>query len=169
MLPKIFDIQNEKVILNENILRIPILRNLYDEYGEEALNMLSIIWFYCDIESPYTNYEEETKLDIIIDDLGFSSREYKLNDSFVDALDWVKDKYVTTGEKFYLNHKKNIENLGLWAANSLVSDGLGGNIKDKIAMAKEVRKLYQELVAFENEIKSSLKARGQSDLAYDQL
>lgn len=169
MIPKIFDIENEKVILSDTILRIPILNDLYETYAEEALDMMSVINFYCDIQGVYANYEEEEKLDCILSDLGFANREYKLNPDFCEILDWCKDKWLSTGEKFYLNHKKNIETLGAWASGSMISDGLGGNVKDKIAMAKEVRKLYQELVAFENEIKASIKSRGQGDVAYDQM
>lgn len=169
MLPKIFERVNDKIVFTDDILRIPILKNLYDKYKDEALDMLSIIDYYCDVQGIYNNYTEETKLDDIIEDLGFTEREYKLNSDFVNVLDWCKERWVTTGEKFYLDHKANIEGLGKWAAAAMPSDGVSGNIKDKLSMAKEVRKLYQELISFENEVKSNLKGRGQSEIAYDQL
>lgn len=169
MIPKIFERVNDKIIFSDDILRIPILKNLYDTYNEEALDMLSIIDYYCDVQGIYNNYEEETKLDDIIEDLGFTNREYKLNSDFVNVLDWCKDRWLTTGEKFYLSHKTNIEKIGHWAANSMLTDGLGGNVGDRLRVAKEVRKLYQELISFENEVKTNLKGRGQSEIAYDQM
>lgn len=167
MLPKFFERVNDTLVLTDDILRIPILKSLSNKYGEESINMLSVIDYYCDVQGIYNNYDEETKLDDIILDLKLEDKEYKLNPDFVNVLDWVKDKWLTTGEKFYLAHKTNIEGLGKWAASSIPSDGLNGNIKDKIAMAKEVRKLYTELITFENEVKTNLKAKGQVEIAYD--
>lgn len=165
MLPKIFDVQDGKIIENDILLRIPILRNLTEKY-DDALDMLSVIWFYYDIESPYISYEEETKLECIIEDLGFTDREYKLNIDFCEVLDWCKDKYESTGERFWRNHKRNIENIGIWTSTP-VTGGREGDASQKISAAKEARKLYTELISFENEVKSNLKSRGQAEIAYD--
>jgi hypothetical protein len=166
MIPKIFDISNEKVLINDTILRIPVLRNLFEKYKEEALDMFSVVWFHFDLESPYINIEEENKIEYLLKELGFEDRQYLLNDDFCELFDWTKDKYETTGERFWKNHKRNIENIGVWASTP-VSGGKDGDASQKISAAKEAKRLYLELIAFENEVRSNMKGRGQTEIAYD--
>lgn len=166
MIPKIFDISNGKVILNDSVLRIPILRNLIEKY-DDALDMLSVVWYYFDLESPYINIEEENKLEFLIKELGFEGRDYIVNADFCKVYDWVKDKYETTGERFWRNHKRNIENIGSWAATP-VSGGREGDASQKISAAKEAKRLYLELIAFEQEVSKNLKVFGGEELAFDQ-
>ena len=167
MIPKIFDISNNKVIVSDTILRIPILRNFHEQYQDDALNMFSVIWFYFDLESPYINVEEDNKLEFILNELGFKEKDYLLNPDFCEIFDWCNDKYVTTGERFWRNHKRNIENIGTWAATP-VSGGREGDAAQKISAAKEAKRLYTELVAFEQEITKNLKVYGDEEIAFDQ-
>lgn len=166
MIPKIFDVQNNKVILNDVVLRIPLLKDFVSK-REDALDVFNIIWFYFDLQSPYVNVEEDLKLDIILEDLKLTDKLYKTDPEFCKIFDWVKDKYQTTGEKFWLNHKRNIENIGVWASTPVVG-GKDGDAAQKISAAKEAKRLYLELISFEQEVMKGLKVKGDQELSYDQ-
>ena len=86
MLPRIFERIDDKIVLTDDILRIPILNRLWQKYGDTALDMLSVIDYYCDVQGVYNNYEEESKLQNIIEDLELGHLDLTLNYDFTNVL-----------------------------------------------------------------------------------
>ena len=63
MAPKIFDIENGRLIVNEHILSIPELKAVYEGYSDPEPPLL-YLRNLCDPYSPYNNIEEEIKEEV---------------------------------------------------------------------------------------------------------
>ena len=70
----LFDIKNNQVIVNENVLLIPEIKAVYEKYG---LNALAFVHYITYTASPYMNIPEENRSEVIYKDFpGNYSAEY---------------------------------------------------------------------------------------------
>jgi hypothetical protein len=100
MIPKFFDIANNRVVLNHNCLSIPELKALVDKY-EDPLPAFNYIHYMVDPQSPYANLSDELREETLLKDF---PGEYTLEDEeMIAALDKIKMLYITPSYQYYFD------------------------------------------------------------------
>jgi hypothetical protein len=172
MIPKILEVRNNEVIVNLEVLTLEPLKYIYENYPKaEALQMFKVLYFYFPSEDntykAFINIEEEIRLDYIITHFKLEHLGLKNNEDFVAAFDFLNIEYTTTAWKFFLGSKQNLEQLIVWATTP-VTDGLGGNATQKMALSKQLLDMFTRHEELEEAIKKSLnKSRGNKKVAKD--
>lgn len=167
MLPKIFDIENGQVIINENILTIPELKAVYEEYSnaEPALLFLRHI---CDPYGPYNNIEEHLKEEVLFTDF---PGEYSPEDEVIlNARKKLEGLYMSPTYRYYLNCKKMLEKLGQFVADNEVSAGRDGTYTGMQNQAKNMGDVLIQFKKVEKQAEEELqksRVRGNQFEAYD--
>ena len=113
MIVKLFDIQNEKVVLTEHCYTLNFLKAIMDEYPNTYMSVYQYLFYMAcpDPEAnPFFNLPEHEKEDIIIE-------EVKLEESTEDpkiryALDMCTKMYETPTFRAYMGIKKSFRQYG---------------------------------------------------------
>lgn len=170
MLPDIFDIENEQVVINHNCLSIPELKAIHDYY-KDPIPAFNFLHYLYSPKGPYCNVPEEDKEEILITDF---PGEYSLEDDVMIA---AKEKFekllMTPSYRYYLDNKILLEKLGKFAKNAPITAGRDGNYNAMISQIKSVGKTITEFKQLEKVIQQELEesrshVRGSKRKAYDQ-
>lgn len=170
MIPDIFDIEKNKVIINANCLLIPELKAVYEKY-KNPIPAFSYLYYRYSPKSAYINVPEEEKDDIIMEDF---PGEYTLEDDvMINASKKLKTLYITPTYQYYLDNKMLLEKLGKFARDANITTGRDGNIGAFISQVRNVGKTISEFKILEKVVLQELsetnnKIRGNKKLAYDQ-
>lgn len=164
---KLFDIQNDRVVISPNVLLVPEFKTLINTYSD-PIPALSYIYFLCDPNSPYCDVPEKDKQQIISDDVG---GDFGLEDDEIEAA--VKKAellYTTPTRRFFLNAKKGLETLGEYIGSTEISEGRDGNFASYQTAMSRVGKIIQEFKILEKEYNEEVGAsiRGGHELSYDE-
>jgi len=168
MAPKIFDIENGRLIVNEHILSIPELKAVYEGYSDPEPPLL-YLRNLCDPYSPYNNIEEEIKEEVLFNDF---PGEYSPEDEvIISARKKLESFYITPSYRYYLDNKALLENLGKYARTAQVrDDGKNSNVPH---LQAQINNLAKSMVSFrqfeklaEEELQKS-RIRGGAFEAYD--
>lgn len=171
MIPQIFDIENNNIVININILSIPELRNVYDEYeGDTRINAFHFIRHLCDPYGAYNQLSEDEKIDTLLYDF---PGDYSPEDEvIINAIDKVKKLYMSPTYKFYLDSKELLYTTGEWARTATIRDAdKNGNLSQILAHLKSVGKTITEFTVLEKQAEKELqkmKIRGNRFVAYDE-
>jgi hypothetical protein len=172
MIPKIFDIENNKVIINIDILTIPELKAVYDEYEDETRdNVFHFLRHMCDPYGPYNNLSDEEKEESIIHDF---PGDYSPEDEvIIKAISKLKSFYMSPTYKYYLDNKELLYKLGEFARTATIKDtGKNGNLGELLNMIRTVGKNISEFAILEKAAEKELekmKMKGNRYVAYDEL
>lgn len=168
MVPKIFDIENEKLIINEHILSIPELRAVKEAYDppEPALLFLRHL---CDPYGPYNQIEENIKEEVLMNDF---PGDYSPEDEvMINARKKLESLYVTPTYLYYIRNKKLLETLGKFAEVAEVTLGRDGNYGQLQAQINNVGKSMASFKMLEKIAEEELektKVRGGGFVSYDE-
>lgn len=170
MIPDFFDIEDGKVIININILTIPQLKAVHDEYTD-PIPALCFLYYKFAVKGPYCNTPEDELDDVLlIDFIG----EYTLEDQvMIDAIVMLTERHVTPTQQYYLDNKCLLEKLGKFARTTPITAGRDGNIMALSAQVRSVGKTITEFKILEKSVLEELaeakgRTRGDKKLAYDQ-
>jgi hypothetical protein len=172
MIPKIFDLVNNKLVINENILTIPELRAVYNEYEPEvAMKAFMFLMHMSDPYGPYNNLSREEKEETLLHD--FAS-DYSLEDDvIINALKKLETLYMSPTYRYYLDQKELLYRLGTYARSASVDDSKkDGNLTELLNMIKSVGKTITEFSILEKEAEKELqkmKIRGNRKQSYDEF
>jgi len=171
MMTKLFDIQNEKVVVTEHCYSLDFLKSIMDEYPKTHMSIYQYLFYMTcpDPESnPFFNLPEHEKEDIII-------TEVKLEESTEDpkiryAVDMCMKLYETPTLRAFMGIKKALDNMATYMANTQITDGRDGNISQIRAVAKDFDAIRQSFKGAYKDLKSeqTTSVRGGQGLAYDQ-
>lgn len=170
MVAKIFDIVNEKVVINHACLSIPELKAVYDKY-KDPIPAFNFLYFMFDPESPYANIQEQEKEDIILHDF---PGDYTLEDEeMIAAIEKLNMLYMTPTRRYYLDNKILLEKLGKFARETQITTGRDGNLSALAMQVKSVGKTIMEFKQLEKFVIQELtegsgRTRGGKKKAYDQ-
>lgn len=168
MLPKIFDVDGSVLIINENILSIPELKDVYEAYDDPKPALL-FLRYICDPIGPYSNVAEDIKEEVIFSDF---PGDYTTEDEvIIQARKKLESLYMTPTYRYYLDNKKLLEGIGSWARTAQVRDqDKGGNLGQILA---QINSLAKSMVSFrqfekmaEEELQKS-RVRGGAFESYD--
>ena len=168
MIPKIFNIERGKIVINENCLLIPELKEVVNKY-KDPIPALSFLHYYFDVEGPYFNLIEKDKEKSLIKEF---KGTYKLDDKvIIDALIKLKELNITTLYQYYLDNKCLVEKIGQWSRDVEVTDD---NIAKASNQIKFVSKTISEFKELEKTVLEEInqkqgKYKANKKAAYDQL
>ena len=170
MIPDILEIENGRVVVNVNVLTIPALKAVHDEY-QDPIPALCYLYYKFAVKGPYCNTPEADIDDVLLTDF---PGEYTLEDqAIIDAVKFLTERYVTPTQQYYLDNKCLLEKLGAFARTTSITAGRDGNI---MALSQQVRNVGKTITEFKILEKSVLeelaeakgRTRGDKKLAYDQ-
>ena len=172
MIVKLFDIQNQTLVVTEHCYALPFLKKIMDEYLETRMQVYQYIFYMTCPDpdlNPFFNLPEHQKEDIIIE-------EIKLEESPEDGtirygLDMCKKLYETPTYRAYVGIKAMLDRLGKYMEVTPIEHGRDGNMNSMINAAakfEQIRQSYKgAFLDMKQEQESSV--RGGAGLAYDQL
>lgn len=173
MIPKIFDIENGQLIVNENILTIPELKAVYDFYEDHdtVMKAFMFIMHMSDPYGPYNNLSKEEKEETLLHDFG---GDYSPEDEVIEqALKKLEKLYMSPTYQYYLDQKELLYRLGTYARTASVDDSKKeGNLSELLNMIKSVGKTISEFTILEKQAEKELqkmKMRGNRKIAYDEM
>jgi len=172
MIVKLFDIQNNNLILTEHCYALPFLKKVMDEYPDTHLDVYKYV-FYMSCPNPdlnpFFNLPENEKEDIIIEEIGL---EESVEDGTIRyALDMCKKLYETPTYRAYVGIKSMLDRLGKYMEVTPIEHGRDGNINSMVNAAAKFEAIRQSykgaFTDMQQEQESSV--RGGAGLAYDQI
>jgi len=169
---KLFDIENEKVVLTEHCYTIDTLKVIIDEYPEDHLKIF-LFCFYMSCpdrdENPFFNIDELDKEEFIYKHI---DAEFSLEDENVmKALEFCKEMYTTVTVRSYIGFKTMLDRLSEYMRTTAISHGRDGNINSIVSAGKNYAGLKESFKAIEKDLEEENKntiARGGTELGYDQ-
>ena len=164
---KIFDIDNDTVVISENCLLIPELKTIMETY-DNPIPVLSYVHFMTFPWSAYNNLPSEEKEEQILKDY---PGEYTTDDEPVyKAVEKIAKLYETPSMRLRRRALESSENIGKYLEKAVVTgEGKDANLPSLLNALKSIRKLNQELRGFEKDIEEELRVRGQGNLGYDEV
>lgn len=166
----IFDMQNGEVVLNEHILNIPKLSAIKDFYPDPFPAFKFLRYFY-DLQGPYADVPEEEKEQILISD--FPGAYTMEDDCMIEAKEWLDGLWTPT-QRYYLDSKILLENLGKYGREAQITSGRDGNASSLRQQLASVGKTILEFKQLEKVVKQELdelgksKNRGDQEEGYDE-
>lgn len=163
---RIFDIENDKVVLTPNCLLIPEFKKIVETF-EEHLKILAYIDFLTNPESPYADTPEGERSEIISRDL-----QLKVsldNHNIVCAIEKAETLFTTPTRRFYLDSKVGLEKMGTYLKDTTITGGRDGNDSTFLAMLKGVGKIMSEFKHLEKHYAEEVsELRGGQEGSYDE-
>jgi hypothetical protein len=172
MIVKLFDIQNNSLILTEHCYALPFLKKVMDEYPDTHLDVYKYI-FYMSCPNPdlnpFFNLPENEKEDIIIEEIGL---EESVEDGTIRyALDMCKKIYETPTYRAYVGIKSMLDRLAKYMEVTAIEHGRDGNINSMVNAAAKFESIRQSYKGAFSDMKQEQESsvRGGAGLAYDQM
>lgn len=168
---KIFDISEGIIIVNEECLLIPELKNVVDYYSN-PIPALSYLYFMYDPSSAYNNRPAEEKEDSVLEDY---PGEYTTEDDVIIAAgEKLKKLYTTPTLRFYLDNKILLEKIGKYGRDNEVTAGKDGNYSAMQSQLKSVGTTIEQFKKLEETVQKEMEElnmsiRGNKRTAYDEV
>lgn len=168
MIIKIFDVEDKKLVINENILAIPELKAIYENY-EDPKPIFLFLNYYCNPTSSYAQLPEAIREEAVYNDF---PGDYTLEDDLViAAIEKLRELWYTPSYRYYLDNKKLLETLGRFAATASVRDtDKGGNLSNLLNQLNNLAKTMTSFKTFEKMVEDEMqksRVRGGAFEAYD--
>lgn len=143
-LPRILTVDtNNTVVIDEVILSVPEFNKLWNHCMD--ILPFQYIWAMYDPESPYTNFDETEKEEIVLKD--FPVHSYLNDFVMIEAIEKAEKMYNSPGRKILKGTKIAIEKLISYFTTMEVESGRDGNIaqiKSAIIDMPKMIKSYNE-------------------------
>ena len=161
-----FEIENDRVVITPNCLLIPEFKTLVEKY-KNPIAALSYVQFMTHPNSPYSDYPEVEKSEIIAKDM---RGDFSLDDLEMDqAVEKARELIMTPTQRFYLDAKIGLEKMGGYLRDSGISSGRDGNDTTYLSFLKSVGKITTEFKALEKAFKEETNdLRGSQESSYDE-
>lgn len=163
---KIFDLVNDKVVLNENVLLIPELKVVSDKY--EGLEVFSYIHYMTHDESPYNNLDNDERSDYVFNDY---KGDYHPDDlEVVLAMEKLEELYSTPVKRFYKAQRAMMDKIAVYLENVQIDDDpRQGNTASVARFVEKADKILQNYLKSQQAREEELvKSIGNRKIAYDQ-
>lgn len=168
---RLFDIQNGKVIPSEHCYTLKFLKDIIDEYGEEATKVLAYLFYMTcpnpDL-NPFFDIPEQDKESLILRevDADFSTDE----DLISNGLAMCKKMYETPTYRAYQGIKIALDNMATFMATEQVTSGRDGSATAILRIAERFDQVRQSFKGVYRDLleEQQSSVRGGQNLAYDQ-
>lgn len=163
---KIFEVEEDIVKINENCHLIPELKAVLDFY-QDPVPAFAYLHFMTSPESPYSNFPEGEKEDMISQDVG---GDFGLDDEvLLVALEKLRKLYETPVQQYYEGQKNAMHIMASYLKNlteSSIVYGKDGNMSEIFRMQKEAGKVMESFLKLERlwTEQTQQKLRGNAEL-----
>jgi hypothetical protein len=135
---KVFDIVEQRVIINENILLIPQFKKIMNKYKGGALDVFCFIYYYLDYKSPFFDYNPEAR-EATLMNMFNKDGKFTLEDAeVIDAMDLYKQMNVTPMIALLDGVNVAVHRMTNYLKSTDITDGKDGNLA-------QIQKLVKEL------------------------
>lgn len=165
---EIFDIENDKVVINVNCLMIPELKAVNDFY-EDPMPVFCFLHYYTNPRSAYNNLDEEERESSILYDY---PGEYTLEDEVIESAIRKLQKLNTTPTmKLLESGKIGLERLSTYIRTQEITSGRDGNMNTYLASLKSISQINKEFKALEKQAEDEVQSQGRGGVnwSYDEL
>lgn len=164
---RLFDIQDNKVVLTPNCLSIPQFKAVIDNFKQDGLLILTYVYFLTNPESPYADTPEDEKSEIILQDLNLN---VSLDDQIIiDAIEKATSLSMTPTRRFYMDAKIGLEKMGAYMRDEKIVAGRDGNYATYLSSLKAVGAIVTEFKKLEKEyVEEVVALRGNHPGSYDE-
>jgi len=174
MLPKLFDIENDKIIPTEHCYALHTLKVIMDKYKKDKqyLKVYQYL-FYMTCPSAevniYFNSPEHEREDLILKELKI---DFSLEDlEVIEGLKFCRKMYDTPTARAYRGIKVMLDNLAEYMEETEITGGRDGNITALVNAAKNYQAIRESFKGVEKDLKEEQddsSVRGGKNLAYDE-
>ena len=172
MIVRLFDVQNQTLVVTEHCYALPFLKKIMDKYPDTYMQVYQYVFYMTcpdpDI-NPFFNLPEHEKEDIIIEEINLE--ESPEDGPIRYAMDMCKKLYETPTYRAYVGIKSMLDRLAKYMEVTAIEHGRDGNMNSMINAAakfEQIRQSYKgAFLDMKQEQESSV--RGGQGLAYDQL
>lgn len=168
---RLFDIQNGKVVPSEHCYTLKFLKDIMDEYGDEATKVYTYLFYMTcpnpDL-NPFFDVPEADKEDLILQEI---DAEFSTDDDLVThALKLCKKMYETPTYRAYAGIKSMLDRLAKYMETTEIEHGRDGNITALVNAAAKFEAIRQSFKGTLRDLEEEQQSqvRGGQNLAYDQ-
>lgn len=164
---KVFDIENDNIVISPTIFLVKEFKELYDEDKEKGLLMFKYLYLLYHYDSPYLNIPEHEKSEQICQDLKIT---FSLDDDLIQAaIKKAEELYMTPTRRFYVNAKEGMEKMGEYLKTASLTAGRDGNLSAVLSALKSVGAITSQFKILEKEYKEEVSSiRGGHEPSYDE-
>ncbi len=169
---QLFELENNVVKPTVHCRMIKQFKAIQEKWPEDFLKRYAYVFYMTcpSKESPYCNMKDTVKHNkLVIDlDVDFSTED----DEIIDAIEKAKELYETPTLRAYKNIVTMLDNIGTHiATTAVVSAGKDANIGSFIRVAEKFDTIRLSFKGTAKDLEAeqeAVRARGSSELAYDQ-
>ena len=172
MIVRLFDIQNNKVVPSEHCYSLSTLKNIMNEYGDDAGKVYAYIFYMTCPDpdlNPFFNVLESEKEELILRevDSDFSTDDEMIN----NAIELCRKLYETPTYRAYKGIASMLDRLARYMETTEIEHGRDGNINSLVNAAAKFEQIRGSFKGAYSDLKEEQKSsvRGGQGLAYDQL
>lgn len=172
MIVRLFDIQNNKVVPSEHCYSLSTLKNIMNEYGDDAGKVYAYIFYMTCPDpdlNPFFNVLESEKEELILRevDADFSTDDDMIN----NAIELCRKLYETPTYRAYKGIASMLDRLARYMETTEIEHGRDGNINSLVNAAAKFEQIRGSFKGAYSDLKEEQKSsvRGGQGLAYDQL
>lgn len=165
---KIFDIENERVVINENCLLIPELSVIAEAYGGD-INPFCYVHYMTDLNSPYYYSDKDFQSELVYKSF---PGNYKPTDKIIcDAVNFLYDYRVkrNTIIRLWEAGKAMVDKLADYLLTTEIDDSReSGNITNILRTIEKIDKTIANFTKLEKaKLEQEAATRGNQELGYD--
>lgn len=154
---EIFDIVDKKIVINHNCLLIPQFKILIDKYGQDAINVLSYVYYFTDFRSPFADYSEDQRIDTLMEMFN-KNGVFTLEDrELIDALKLYKDLQWTVAMELLDGTREAMFKMAAYLKTTEVVDGKDGNASQIATMIKNIGSTLASYDDLTNQVEKELQ------------
>lgn len=169
---QILNLQNNRIVLNENILAIPELKKVYDKFEEPNRSLVfCYLHFLYDANSPYLNLPEIEREEKVKTQF---RGNYKPNfdKDIIKAKEILAELNYSPVREMLEGLKINIHKISQFLKTAEVETGRDGSLGEMIRLQKEAQAMLKNYKAVETEFlleASKVKGKGRRAIDEDEL
>lgn len=166
--PKIFVYEEGKVFLTPESLFIPEIKALVDKYGDtNVIPYIGYAHLMTSISSPYRNYEDSEKKELIIFDVINTMGDFDIDEPLLtDAIIKLEKMNSSALTLFFLEIEQELHRLKNYLRLNPITAGKEGDLTERFRILKEAGALTNSYnktkLAAEEELK--VKGRGKAQI-----
>lgn len=165
MSARIFDIEDGAIKINENCYLIPELNALMTKY-DNPVPALAYVYYMVAPDSPYANYEEAERQEVISGDVG---GDFGFEDEEIEAaMEKVKKMMYTPTQRVVDAARRNLDEISRFLMQETATAGRDGSLDSMIRLQNGLPKIVEGLKKLEKirdeELRTKLRGSAQTGM-----
>jgi hypothetical protein len=168
MIPKILDLDNDRIAITPQSLAIPELKKIYDKYPVDHVTYLTYVYMMTAPDSPYINVPIEEKQEQVVYDIKSTLGDFDMEEPLLnDAIKKLKSLYMTRLYALSEELGEELDRFRRILRDTPVTLGEFGNFRDRMALLERIDKIsssYEKVKKQANEEAQAFVTRGDHEM-----